>query len=114
MSFLSSPVLQQSEEGWGVPEDGEVAGDGGGKDRVSFDQNGTMPFSGVSMCRGGISTVVHHRVSKTMLFLQSWQRSGIAARSYMTPLDPRAESARITTRHEIISKDSYPTGRLVE
>lgn len=91
MSFLSSPVLQQSEEGWGVPEDGEVAGDGGGKDSVSSDLNGSMPFSGVSMCRGGIYTAVHHRVSKPMLFLQSGHGSGIAARSYMTPLDPRAE-----------------------
>ena len=91
LPFLSSPVLQQPEEGWRVPEDGEVAGDGGGKDSVSSDLNGSMPFSGVSMCRGGIYTAVHHRVSKPMLFLQSGHGSGIAARSYMTPLDPRAE-----------------------
>jgi hypothetical protein len=94
MSFLSSPVLQQSEEGWRVPEDGEVAGDGGGKDSVSFDRNRSMPlFRDVYAQggRGGISTAVHHRVSEPMLFLQSGQGSGITARLYMTPLDPRAE-----------------------
>ena len=48
-------------------------------------------FSGISMRKGGISTAVHHKVSEPMLFLQSGHGSGIAARSYMTPLDPRAE-----------------------
>ncbi len=46
-------------------------------------------FSGISMRRGGISQAVHARVPEPILFLQSGHGSGIAARAYMAPADPR-------------------------
>jgi hypothetical protein len=53
-------------------------------------------FSGISMRRGGISQAVHARVPEPILFLQSGHGSGIAARAYMVPQDPRVlyETAR--------------------
>ena len=53
-------------------------------------------FSGISMRRGGISQAVHKRVPEPILFLQSGHGSGIAARAYMAPQDPRVlyETAR--------------------
>jgi hypothetical protein len=45
--------------------------------------------SGISMRRGGISAAVHARVPEPVLFLQSGHGSGMAARAYMVPQDPR-------------------------
>jgi hypothetical protein len=46
-------------------------------------------FSGISMRWGGISQAVHARVPGPILFLQGGHGSGIAARAYMVPHDPR-------------------------
>jgi hypothetical protein len=47
--------------------------------------------SGISMRRGGISAAVHARVPEPVLFLQSGHGSGMAARAYMVPQDPRVQ-----------------------
>jgi hypothetical protein len=95
-TLLSLPpfVLQQPKEGREIHEDGAVAGDRDNQDSVSINRNGPIPFSRVAVRRGGVSTAEHHRVSEPMLFLQSGHGSGIAARSYMTLLDPGTSMRR--------------------
>jgi hypothetical protein len=59
------------------------------KKAMSLVTKDSSSFSGISMRRGGISQAIHARVPEPILFLQSGHGTGIAARTYMVPQDPR-------------------------
>ena len=46
-------------------------------------------YSGISMCRGGITAAVQSKASEPILYLQSGHGTAMAGRRYVDPVDPR-------------------------
>ncbi len=59
------------------------------KKAINLVQSDSDSFLGIFMRRGGILQAVHARVPETILYLQSGYGSGLAARAYIVPEDPR-------------------------
>jgi hypothetical protein len=108
MPLLSSPVLQQPEEGRRVSEVGEIAGDGGSENRVSFDRTGSMPFlrdlnaQGWNIYSGASQSLGTHAFSTE----RAWVRnSGSLIHDTVRPKSRVRNSAGAPTLNQDMLKD---------